>query len=91
MLNVFKYKTPNKPNKYPIYIGNQEFGFVSHLGVPGIMAQVEDEKTDLFSYCQALVPSPKVPNPQSRGLGLVLWATTHPTPPITFKHEGVLW
>ena len=49
MLNVFKYKTPNKPNKYPIYIGNQEFGFVSHLGVPGIMARVEDEKTDLFN------------------------------------------
>ena len=43
-------KSPNKPNEYPLYIGNQEFGFVSHLGVPGIMAQVEDEKTDLFSY-----------------------------------------
>ena len=47
--------------------------------------------------CQALVPSPPVPSPKSpiQGTGAdnkVLWATTHPpTPPITFKHEGVLW
>ena len=34
------------------------------------------------------VPSPKV---KAKGLGMTIKSHGPPTPPITFKHEGVLW
>ena len=50
-------------------------------------------------YCQAQVRSPKVQSPKvqspkvktKRADTKITWATTPPTPPITFKHEEVLW
>ena len=37
------------------------------------------------------VPNPQSPNPKSKGLGVTIKSYGPPTPPITFKHEGVLW
>ena len=44
----------------------------------------------VYVYCQAQVQSPS-PNPSQGTWGdsIITWAT-HPTPPITFNHEGVL-
>ena len=51
--------------------------------------------TRMFPCCQAQVRSPKVQSPKVKTKGTwadtkIPWATTTP-PPITFKHEGVLW
>ena len=51
-----------------------------------------------LTNCQARVRSPKVQSPKVKTKRTwadtkITWATHHPTttPPITFKHEGVLW
>ena len=51
---------------------------------------------DVFDFCQAQVRSPKVQSPKVKTKGTwadtkITWATTPPHPPLTFKHEGVLW
>ena len=49
------------------------------------------------SNCQARVRSPKVQSPKVKTKRtwadtIITWATTPPIhPPLTFKHEGVLW
>ena len=40
---------------------------------------------------KAKVKSPKVKTKRTWADTKITWATTHPTPPLTFKHEGVLW
>ena len=42
-----------------------------------------------YIYCQAQVQSPKVKTKGTWADTKITWATT--TPPLTFKHKGVLW
>ncbi len=70
----------------------------------GIFLALIQQKTDVFAFLGEEIVKPesevlksKVPKYRPKGLGLTLKShgpplhPTPPTPPITFKHEGVLW